>query len=110
MTGGARTGAPATVRVLLYVADPRDAPGAVESAYHRVSRALDGTPGLVGNALLRAVDDPAAYAVLSEWTDLAAFREWEQGPGHRDTTASLRSLQNPAGAASFRIYQVAAAY
>jgi heme oxygenase (mycobilin-producing) len=110
MTGGSRPATLNTVRVLLYLADPQDAPGAVQSAYHAVSQALDGTPGLVGNALLQAVDDPAAYAVLSEWTDLAAFRDWERGPGHRDTTASLRSLQHRAGAASFRVYEVAASY
>src|SRR6266571_7929196 len=77
----------AAVRVLLYVTDPENAPGSVEAAYHAVSRALDGTPGLVGNTLLRAVDDPRAFAVLSEWTDLSAFRAWEVGSEHRGTTA-----------------------
>ena len=100
----------AAVRVLLYVTDPENAPGSVEAAYHAVSRALDGTPGLVGNTLLRAVDDPRAFAVLSEWADLSAFRAWEVGSEHRGTTASLRPLQDSARTETFRIYEVAAAY
>jgi heme-degrading monooxygenase HmoA len=100
----------AAVRVVLYVADPADAPGSVEAAYHAVSRALDGTPGLVGNTLLRCVDDPRAFAVLSEWSDLAAFRAWEEGSGHRGTTAALRPLQDSDRVGPFRIYEVAASY
>jgi heme-degrading monooxygenase HmoA len=100
----------AGVRVLLYVADPPDQPGSVEAAYHAVSRALAGTPGLISNALLRAVDDPRSFAVLSEWADLGAFRAWEVGAGHRGTTASLRPLQDSSRAAAFGIYEVAASY
>ncbi len=100
----------AAVRVLLYVTDPKDAPGSVEAAYHAVSQALDGTPGLVGNTLLRSVADPRAFAVLSEWTDLSAFRSWEEGSEHRGTTAALRPLQDSTRAAAFGIYEVAAAY
>lgn len=99
-----------SVRVLLYVADPEHAPGSVEAAYHAVSRELDGTPGLAGNTLLRSIDDPRAFAVLSEWTDLDSFRTWEEGSRHRDTTASLRPLQDTGRAEVFRIYEVAAAY
>jgi heme oxygenase (mycobilin-producing) len=99
-----------SVRVLLYVADPKGAPGSVEAAYHAVSQELDGTPGLAGNTLLRSLDDPMAFAVLSEWTDINAFRTWEEGSRHRDTTASLRPLQDPNGSGVFRIYEVAASY
>lgn len=100
----------AAVRVLLYVTDPDRAPGSVEAAYHAVSRALEGTPGLVGNTLLRALDDPQAFAILSEWADLRAFRTWENGSEHRGTTASLRPLQDSSRNEAFRIYEVAASY
>ncbi|MFI0349077.1 antibiotic biosynthesis monooxygenase family protein [Actinomadura sp. 9N407] len=98
------------VRVVLYVADPEDGPGSVEAAYHAVSRALAGTPGLVGNSLLRAVDDPRSFAVLSEWSGLDAFRSWEDGADHRGVTASLRPFQAVGRAEAFRVYEVAASY
>src|SRR5206468_2809476 len=100
----------ATVLVLLYVADPEGTPGSVEAAYHAVSRALRGTHGLVDNVLLRSVDDPTAFVIMSRWTDIAAFRTWEQDAAHQATTAPLRSLQIPLGGTTFGIYQVAASY
>ena len=97
-------------RVLLYAAAPSEEPGAIEAAYHRISRDLAGTPGLVGNELLRAVDDPKVFVVMSEWESLAAFRSWEEGAGHRGTTAPLRRYQRAPGDRSFGIYEVAAVY
>jgi heme-degrading monooxygenase HmoA len=98
-----------TVRVLLYVRDPRDAPGSVEAAYHEVSLALHGTPGLLGNELLRAVGRDGSFAVLSEWADLTSFLAWQQGPDHR-TTSALRPLQDDSTGSTFAVYQVAATY
>ena len=106
--GGAMT--KGSVHVLVYARAPGDEPGAVETAYHGVSRALEGTPGLLGNVLLRSVHDPRAFVVMSEWRDLAAFRAWEEGADHRDTTAPLRPLQDREKGAAFGIYEVAAAY
>ncbi|GLW06788.1 antibiotic biosynthesis monooxygenase [Microtetraspora sp. NBRC 13810] len=97
-------------RVLIYAAAPSDEPGAVEAAYHRISGDLAGTPGLLGNELLRAADDPAAFVVMSEWESLDAFRAWEEGAGHRDTTAPLRRYQRAPGTRPFGIYEVTAAY
>lgn len=98
------------VLVLLYVADPRDAPGSVAAAYHAVSQALDGTPGLIGNALLRSVDDPRAYVILSRWTGAEAFQGWERDAAHPAATAPLRPFQVPASAVPFGVYTVAASY
>jgi heme-degrading monooxygenase HmoA len=95
----------ARVRVLVYLAVPGERVGAVTDAYHGISAALAGTPGLLRNELLRSVRDPAAFAVLSEWEDLAAFREWENGTGHRPATAPLREYGT-----GFHVYQVTAGY
>jgi heme-degrading monooxygenase HmoA len=109
MTGTGPAPVTGRVRVLVYAGAPGDAT-AVEDAYHTVSRALEGTPGLVGNALLRGVHDPSAYVVMSEWRDLEAFRAWERGAEHRDVTAPLRPLQRAVQGAAFGIYEVTAAY
>jgi heme-degrading monooxygenase HmoA len=78
---------------------------AVPEAYHRISRSLAGTPGLVRNTLLALVDTPGRFVVLSEWTSLDAFRTWEQGPDHRQLTAPLRPYHE-----GFGVYEVAAEY
>jgi heme-degrading monooxygenase HmoA len=98
------------VCVLLYVADPPVAPGSVEAAYHRVSQALAQTPGLKGNTLLRSIEEPLTFAVLSEWADLGAFKAWEQGTRHRTTTADLRPFQAARGDSPFGVYEIVASY
>ncbi|MFC6931118.1 antibiotic biosynthesis monooxygenase family protein [Actinomadura yumaensis] len=100
------------MRVLVYASAPGADASAVEAAYHTISRALDGTPGLLGNVLMRSLLDPAAFVVMSEWRDIASFRTWEEGAGHRDVTAPLRPLQDSAAGqgSAFGVYEITAAY
>jgi heme-degrading monooxygenase HmoA len=103
--GGAVTG---EVRVLLL--HTASDPDAIDRAYHQVSRTLSGTPGLLGNELMRSVLDPTEFAVVSRWSDLASFQKWEEGAEHRDDTAPLRPYRQSGTARAFGIYQVTAAY
>ncbi|SDQ35906.1 antibiotic biosynthesis monooxygenase family protein [Thermostaphylospora chromogena] len=98
------------VRVLVYVRLPDGDPDGVTRAYHRVSRELAGTAGLLGNELLRSVHDPREFAVLSEWESMAAFRAWERTAAHRRTTAPLRPYQDRTRGPGFAVYAVEAAY
>ena len=98
------------VCVLLFTVAPQAGPTAVVDAYHRVSQELDGTPGLLRNALLEMVDPPGQLVVLSEWSTMAAFRQWEQGTEHRQATAPLRPYQDERMSPPFGIYRVAAEY
>jgi heme-degrading monooxygenase HmoA len=99
-----------TVRVLIQLRAPGGETGGILDAYHGISQALAGTPGLCGNELLRETTDGDGFLVLSEWTDLNAFRAWEQGSTHRDTTAPLRPYQDRRSGRSFGIYEVVADY
>jgi heme-degrading monooxygenase HmoA len=96
--------------VLIYAVAPEDSPGAVAQAYHSVSQTLAGTPGLLGNQLLREVDGDGSFVVLSSWASLAAFKEWESGTGHRGATAPLRPYQDQRRGKPFGVYEVVAAY
>ncbi len=96
------------VRVLVY--QVADNPAAVHSAYHEVSKQMLGVPGLIGNELLGSVLDPTGFVVLSRWADVTAFRAWEQGAAHRETTAPLRPYRDVRRGAGFGIYQVLAEY
>ena len=97
-------------RVMLYCRAPEGDPQPVEAAYHTISAALAGTTGLLRNELLRDAMDADRFMVLSEWESLDAFRAWESGAGHRDTTAPLRPYQDRDGGLPFGLYEVAAAY
>lgn len=96
------------VRVLIFNATD-DAAG-IEAAYHEVSRALTGVPGLLGNELLRSVQDPRGFVVLSYWRSADAFGEWERSADHRVTTAPLRPFRESGTARPFQVYRVAAAH
>jgi heme oxygenase (mycobilin-producing) len=99
------------VRVVIYAVEPETEVGAVEEAYHKISTALVGVPGLLGNELLREVgQQPARFVVMSEWESMAAFQAWEQGADHRLTTAPLRPYQDSSRGRPFGLYEVAAEY
>lgn len=98
------------IRVLLWHRADAAGPAAVEQAYHRVSADLSGTPGLLGNQLLRSRIDSDAFLVMSEWTSLAAFQRWEQGAAHRGTTAPLRAFRDVGRTPSYDILETVAEY
>ncbi|GAA3501779.1 antibiotic biosynthesis monooxygenase [Streptomyces prasinosporus] len=87
-----------------------DAPEQVLAAYHRVSRRMAGTPGLLGNRLMTAVDDPRRFVVVSRWADWDSFAAWEGGTAHKDQTAPLRPFRDTARARPFEIYRELAGY
>ena len=96
------------VRVLLY--HRTDDEGGIEAAYHKVSDELAGVPGLLGNELLRSVHEPGAFLVLSTWRDRAAFDSWEQGAGHKASTAPLRPYRDVANPYALGVFEQQAAY
>jgi heme-degrading monooxygenase HmoA len=98
------------VRVLVFARADADDVDAVPRAYHSISAALAGTPGLLGNELLQSIGGGAEFAVLSQWSSWDAFSTWERGADHRATTAPLRPFQDGSAGSSFRIYRVAARY
>ena len=100
----------ARARVLIWHRAPVDDPDAVRRAYEQISSRLAGTPGLLGNELLRGVDDPGRLVVMSEWESLAAFKAWEQTAEHRPSTSALRPYQDRDRDRFFEVYEVTAAF
>lgn len=97
-------------RVLVWYRAPQHDPAAIERAYEEVSRELAGTPGLLGNELLRSGDGSGRMLVMSEWESLDAFRTWEEGVHHRGATSPLRPYQDRGREQVFEIFEVAAAF
>jgi len=99
------------VRVLIHALAPDSDTGGVGRAYHKISAALAGVPGLLGNELLREVgSDEPRFVVMSEWESMSAFLCWEQGVDHRLTTAPLRPYQDSRRGKPFALYEVTAQY
>ena len=98
------------VRVMLHLFEPPGDPGAVESGYHQISRKLVGRPGLRGNELLRSMDDPRRYTVLSDWASREEYIAWRDAPEHLAITAPLRPYWAADRDSTFGVYEVVAAY
>ncbi|MFE7660261.1 antibiotic biosynthesis monooxygenase family protein [Streptomyces celluloflavus] len=67
-------------------------------------------PGMLGSELLHDVHDPEGFVGVSRWRDLDAFRLWEHGEEHRDSTAALRPYRDYQRGRPFAVYRVAGAY
>jgi heme-degrading monooxygenase HmoA len=96
------------IRVLVH--HHAEDPKAVRRAYDEVSSSLAGVPGMLGNELLESVAGRPGFVVLSRWRDLQDFLAWEQGPGHRDSTAPLRPFQDRDVDVPYAVYHVRARY
>jgi heme-degrading monooxygenase HmoA len=94
------------VRALVYYATQDST--SIEKSYHQVSRELAGVPGLCGNELLHSVHDPTRFIVLSRWSELAAFQQWESGSSHRNGAAPMRRFEDTRLDRPFGLYRVEA--
>lgn len=68
-----------------------------EAVFAEVAERVRETPGLLSNILLRAVDQPGSYVVVSEWESREAFLAWEDEPSHRELTKPLQAFWSGAG-------------
>jgi heme-degrading monooxygenase HmoA len=74
-------------------------------AYKEVTAKVKGTPGHIRDELLRSVEEPDAFILLSEWETKEAFLAWEDAPIHMGTTTPMRPYW--AGRVERKIYDVA---
>ncbi|GGV39870.1 antibiotic biosynthesis monooxygenase [Actinomadura cremea] len=77
------------VRVLVWHR-PGDRADDLAGEYHRISRAMAGTPGLLGNELWECGD---RRVVMSEWAGPDAFDRWARDPEQHRVTAPLREYR-----------------
>jgi heme-degrading monooxygenase HmoA len=93
-----------TARVMVFATvDPSDAE-AFEAAFALVRQSVAGTPGHLGDQLLKDDGAPGRYILLSKWRTIEQFRAWEDAPVHRQMTTPLRPYWS--GAIERRIFEV----
>ena len=61
-----------------------------EQAFEQVRARVSGTPGHLGDQLLRHAEEPDRYTLLGHWESTEMFLEWEDAPVHREMTVPLR--------------------
>lgn len=106
-----QAGPQAGARVLVFYRAPEEDPGAVERTYHAVSGEMLGTPGMLGNQLMKDLTDPGGYVVASDWLDMAAFSTWDKSVAHRRTSPLDRFQDaDPGRRKLFGIYEVVGRY
>ena len=107
-------------RVMVFAKIKQGTEAAFEAAFAEVTRKVKGTPGHIGDELLRnstgADVMPGAeprgdietgttqYILLSEWTSRDAFLQWERDPIHMQTTTPMRPYW--AGRVERQIYDI----
>jgi heme-degrading monooxygenase HmoA len=68
----------------------------VEEEFERTFRAIapeiDTAPGLIQHQVVRSLDDPLKYIMLSEWETVENFDTWEKTTGHRQLVAPLTKM------------------
>ncbi|WP_131769360.1 antibiotic biosynthesis monooxygenase family protein [Candidatus Protofrankia californiensis] len=95
-----------TVRILVFASVAPELAHEFEHAYTQVTARMQGTPGLLGDELLRDGNDPGRYLLLSEWESEEQFLAWESAPAHREITVPMRPYWS--GNFERRIYNLAA--
>lgn len=75
-----------------------------EALISLVSQDIEGTTGYIKDELLRDVNDPDAYIMMSEWSSLEEFLKWEQSPIHKQNTGPLRAYWS--AETVFKIYNI----
>lgn len=95
------------VRVVIYLREPADAPGAVATAYQEIDWVNDPAKGLRYSELLRDAEDQHDFVLHSEWDHLDAFRAWQNGPQHQSRPSALRPFQDRSRGRHYVVYQVA---
>jgi heme-degrading monooxygenase HmoA len=82
-------------RVMVFAKINRGDEEAFEAAYAQVTSTVKGTPGHIGDELLRrseppdAENEPRTYILLSEWESQEAFLAWENAPVHTEKRSPM---------------------
>jgi len=93
-----------SVRVLVLTDITPGEEEAFERAFADVAARMKGTPGHIGDELLRDVRAPGSYVLVGEWTNREDFQTWFDAPGHQETTTPMRRYW--AGRARHGVYEV----
>lgn len=76
---------------------------AVQDAFRARPHLVDGADGFVRMEVLRGVDDPKEFWLITHWRDEASYVAWHRGHTYHDSHAGIpKGLKLVRGSASVR--------
>jgi heme-degrading monooxygenase HmoA len=70
-----------------------------EEAYRSYKPHMEQVPGHLDEMLIRSLDDPSAYVIVSQWQP-EAFAAWLQSPAHQEIVKILNTYKSSAAQVS----------
>lgn len=92
-----------TARIMVQVTVDEGKEEEFERTFRAIAPEIDKAPRLIQHQVIRSLDDPHAYIMLSEWEAVSDFEVWEQTTGHRQLVQPLTTMWH---GASIRKYEV----
>ena len=78
----------------------------VRAAFVGRPRLVEGAPGFVRMEVVRPVDDPDEFWLLTWWTDGQSFRDWHHGHTYRESHKGIpRGLKLDPAATEIRFFE-----
>lgn len=78
----------------------------VRIAFVNRPRLVEDAPGFVRMEVVRPVDDPDEFWLLTWWTDEQSFRDWHHGHTYRESHKGIpRGLKLDPGATEVRFFE-----
>jgi 2-polyprenyl-6-methoxyphenol hydroxylase-like FAD-dependent oxidoreductase/heme-degrading monooxygenase HmoA len=96
------------IRTMLRVRARPGCEGDVESAWHAVAGQIGGLAGNRARQLLRDVNDPRSFVVVTEWDGESALRDYESGPVAASFAGAVGGLLDASTAHSYQVMHDAA--
>lgn len=61
----------------------------IAEAFAGRPRMVEHAPGFLGMEVYRPLDDPAAFHLVTRWTDEASYRDWHRSDARRESQSSI---------------------
>ena len=78
-----------TARIMVQVTVDEGKEEEFERTFRGIAPEIEKAPRLIQHQVIRAMDDPHSYIMLSEWESAEDFDTWEKTQGHRDLVRPL---------------------
>lgn len=78
----------------------------VAQAFRERPHLVDGAPGFVRMEVIRPVDNPEEFWLMTYWLDEASFKEWHHSHTYRDSHKGIpKGLKLDASRTSLRFFE-----
>lgn len=81
-----------TARVMIQVTVNSGMEEEFERTFRAIAPEIDKSHHLIQHQVIRSLDEPQRFIMLSEWESVDDFDTWERSQGHRDLVRPLTTM------------------